>query len=157
MTKFPVNFPVSREFGSGDRFVHDCVRRQAKRYWPRSKFALRRTRTGPINSSLFVSLSMRRAEQRRFSPHLRAGVRYCLGARIRWYGRLPRHRRISARTGVHRSEPQTLPSWSSWAFSRVASSIFAIRCSSFQPTPPFFSTRGRKSQYISLMKVIRGP
>jgi hypothetical protein len=25
LTKFPVNFPVSREFGSGDGFVRDCI------------------------------------------------------------------------------------------------------------------------------------
>ena len=28
LTKFPVNFPVSREFGSGDGFDCDCVRHQ---------------------------------------------------------------------------------------------------------------------------------
>jgi hypothetical protein len=28
LTKFPVNFPVSREFGSGDGFVADCILRQ---------------------------------------------------------------------------------------------------------------------------------
>src|SRR5262245_38393182 len=28
--KFPVNFPVSREFASGDGFDYDCVRHQLK-------------------------------------------------------------------------------------------------------------------------------
>jgi hypothetical protein len=37
--KFPVNFPVSREFGSGDRFDCDCVRRQVLSYRPCSDLA----------------------------------------------------------------------------------------------------------------------
>ena len=35
MMKFPVNFPVSREFGSGDAFDYDCVRHHAVHLVPK--------------------------------------------------------------------------------------------------------------------------
>jgi hypothetical protein len=38
---------------------------------------------------------------------------------------------------------------SSWASCRVARSILAVCCSSFQPTRALFSTTGRKSQWVS--------
>ena len=56
----------------GDRFALDCVRRQVLNIGLAPNLFFAETRIGPIFSGLFVGVSMRHVERRRFSPRLRA-------------------------------------------------------------------------------------